>query len=101
MSTESSKRGRSMTPIHHETHLVGRIGWLRAAVLGANDGIISTASLILGVASAAASQTNVLLRHRRTCRRRYVHGGGRVCLSQLTIGHRNCRSRARKAGTGK
>jgi VIT1/CCC1 family predicted Fe2+/Mn2+ transporter len=44
-----------------ETHLVGRIGWLRAAVLGANDGIISTASLILGVASVAASQTNVLL----------------------------------------
>src|SRR5215831_4886201 len=44
-----------------ERHLVGRIGWLRAAVLGANDGIISTASLILGVASAAASQTNVLL----------------------------------------
>jgi VIT1/CCC1 family predicted Fe2+/Mn2+ transporter len=45
----------------HETHLVGRIGWLRAAVLGANDGIISTASLILGMASAAASHTNVLL----------------------------------------
>jgi VIT1/CCC1 family predicted Fe2+/Mn2+ transporter len=50
-----------MTRRHHETHLVGRIGWLRAAVLGANDGIISTASLILGMASAAASQTNVLL----------------------------------------
>jgi vacuolar iron transporter family protein len=50
-----------MTRIHRETHLVGRIGWLRAAVLGANDGIISTASLILGVASAAASQTNVML----------------------------------------
>jgi len=50
-----------MTRIHNETHLVGRIGWLRAAVLGANDGIISTASLILGVASAAASQTNILL----------------------------------------
>ena len=50
-----------MTRIHNETHLVGRIGWLRAAVLGANDGIISTASLILGMASAAASQTNVLL----------------------------------------
>ena len=47
--------------MHHEAHLVGRIGWLRAAVLGANDGIISTASLILGMASAAASQTNVLL----------------------------------------
>ena len=41
--------------------MVDRIGWLRAAVLGANDGITSTASLILGVASAAASQSNVLL----------------------------------------
>lgn len=40
---------------HRETHLVARIGWLRAAVLGANDGIISTASLILGVASAAGA----------------------------------------------
>ena len=50
-----------MARMHIEAHLVGRIGWLRAAVLGANDGIISTASLILGVASAAASQTNVLL----------------------------------------
>ena len=50
-----------MTRIHREMHLVGRIGWLRAAVLGANDGIISTASLILGVASAAASQNNILL----------------------------------------
>ncbi len=49
------------TRIHKETHLVGRIGWLRAAVLGANDGIISTASLILGVASAASSQTNILI----------------------------------------
>jgi vacuolar iron transporter family protein len=50
-----------MTRMHIEAHLIGRIGWLRAAVLGANDGIISTASLILGVASAAASQTDVLL----------------------------------------
>ena len=50
-----------MTRMHRETHLVVRTGWLRAAVLGANDGIISTASLILGMASAAASQTNVLL----------------------------------------
>ena len=46
---------------HPESHLVGRIGWLRAAVLGANDGIISTASLILGVASAAASRSDILL----------------------------------------
>jgi VIT1/CCC1 family predicted Fe2+/Mn2+ transporter len=44
-----------------ENHLVGRIGWLRAAVLGANDGIISTASLILGVASAASSRDEALL----------------------------------------
>jgi len=50
-----------MSRIHKESHLVERIGWLRAAVLGANDGIISTASLILGMASAAASQGNVLL----------------------------------------
>ena len=47
--------------LHKETHLVERIGWLRAAVLGANDGIISTASLILGVASASASKADVLL----------------------------------------
>jgi len=47
--------------LHPETHLVGRIGWLRAAVLGANDGIVSTASLIVGIAAAAATQQDVLL----------------------------------------
>ena len=46
---------------HPESHLVARIGWLRAAVLGANDGIVSTASLIVGVAAAAATQNDVLL----------------------------------------
>jgi vacuolar iron transporter family protein len=46
---------------HKEKHLVNRIGWLRAAVLGANDGIISTASLIVGVAAAAAKQNDVLI----------------------------------------
>lgn len=46
---------------HPERHLVARIGWLRAAVLGANDGIISTASLIVGVAAAAAEQNDVLI----------------------------------------
>ena len=46
---------------HAETHLVNRIGWLRAAVLGANDGIVSTASLILGVAAAAAKPSDILL----------------------------------------
>ena len=50
-----------MSSLHTESHLVERIGWLRAAVLGANDGIISTASLILGVASAAASSADILL----------------------------------------
>jgi VIT1/CCC1 family predicted Fe2+/Mn2+ transporter len=46
---------------HPESHLVARIGWLRAAVLGANDGIVSTASLIVGVAAAAASQGDILI----------------------------------------
>jgi VIT1/CCC1 family predicted Fe2+/Mn2+ transporter len=46
---------------HPERHLVARIGWLRAAVLGANDGIVSTASLIVGVAAAAATQKDVLI----------------------------------------
>lgn len=47
--------------LHAESHLVSRIGWLRAAVLGANDGIVSTASLIVGVASAAAAQNDILI----------------------------------------
>ena len=46
---------------HPEAHLVSRIGWLRAAVLGANDGIVSTASLIVGVAAAAATPSDVLI----------------------------------------
>jgi len=47
--------------LHPEGHLVSRIGWLRAAVLGANDGIVSTASLIVGVAAAAAPASDVLI----------------------------------------
>jgi len=46
---------------HREHHHTDRIGWLRAAVLGANDGIVSTASLLLGVAAAGASHDNLLL----------------------------------------
>jgi len=46
---------------HTETHLASRIGWLRAAVLGANDGIISTASLIMGVAAATPDRGAILL----------------------------------------
>lgn len=47
--------------LHAEVHLVARIGWLRAAVLGANDGIVSTASLIVGVAAASAATSEVLV----------------------------------------
>jgi vacuolar iron transporter family protein len=52
-----------MSRLRHlpESHLVARIGWLRAAVLGANDGIVSTASLIVGVAAAAATPHDVLI----------------------------------------
>ncbi len=46
---------------HVETHRTHRIGWLRAAVLGANDGIVSTASLVLGVAAAGAGSQNILI----------------------------------------
>jgi VIT1/CCC1 family predicted Fe2+/Mn2+ transporter len=50
-----------MSRHHGESHRMHRIGWLRAAVLGANDGIISTASLILGVAASQASHENILI----------------------------------------
>ena len=46
---------------HRERHRIDRIGWLRAAVLGANDGIVSTASLVLGVAAAEAGRGRVLV----------------------------------------
>lgn len=46
---------------HSERHAVARIGWLRAAVLGANDGIVSTASLVIGVAAASASKGDIML----------------------------------------
>lgn len=46
---------------HIERHRTDRIGWLRAAVLGANDGIVSTASLVVGVAAASTSQGNIVL----------------------------------------
>ena len=51
----------SRPPSHMERHLVQRIGWLRAAVLGANDGIVSTASLIVGVAASSAGPSEVLV----------------------------------------
>ena len=50
-----------MSRLHTERHLIARIGWLRAAVLGANDGLVSTASLIIGVAAASAPKAEVLV----------------------------------------
>jgi len=50
-----------MAPRHIERHRTDRIGWLRAAVLGANDGIVSTASLVLGVAAAHASHGSIMV----------------------------------------
>ncbi len=50
-----------MSRYHGESHRTERIGWLRAAVLGANDGIVSTASLIVGFAAAGAELHNILL----------------------------------------
>jgi VIT1/CCC1 family predicted Fe2+/Mn2+ transporter len=59
---EHFKRVRSSIHMsHHEIHKAHRVGWLRAAVLGANDGIVSTASLIIGVAAASATKENILL----------------------------------------
>src|SRR5918995_1916033 len=46
---------------HRENHLLDRIGWLRAAVLGANDGIVSTASLIVGVAASNAEPREIVV----------------------------------------
>lgn len=46
---------------HHEIHKSHRVGWLRAAVLGANDGIVSTASLIIGIAAASTSHEGIVL----------------------------------------
>jgi len=50
-----------MSRLHQERHLIQRIGWLRAAVLGANDGIVSTASLIVGVAAASQGRSEIVV----------------------------------------
>ena len=50
-----------MAPRHYERHRTQHIGWLRAAVLGANDGIVSTASLVIGVAAAGATPASILI----------------------------------------
>jgi hypothetical protein len=89
-----------MSRLHVENHLVSRIGWLRAAVLGANDGIVSTASLIVGVASDRRAEfAGSGRRHSRAGGGRHVDGGRRVCLGQLPVGHREYRPRPRTRGT--
>lgn len=50
-----------MSRLHKEFHLIERVGWLRAAVLGANDGVVSTASLIVGVAAASQGRSEILV----------------------------------------
>ena len=60
---KGSKRGKRVSrhPLHSERHAVEKLGWLRAAVLGANDGTLSTGSLIVGVASSHASRGSILV----------------------------------------
>lgn len=60
---ERYREGQPMSRLHDhiETHAASRIGWLRAAVMGANDGIVSTASLIVGVAAADGGRSNILI----------------------------------------
>src|SRR5688572_20314884 len=63
ISARPSRRYRhAVSAIPHvtEDHRSGRASWLRAAVLGANDGIVSTASLLIGVAAATTSRTNIV-----------------------------------------
>ncbi len=61
LSVLSQQATSSQKMIHKERHRTDRIGWLRAAVLGANDGIVSTASLIVGVAAADATHANIMV----------------------------------------
>jgi vacuolar iron transporter family protein len=61
MDAPVAKAGGVMRARHLETHVASRIGWLRAAVLGANDGIVSTASLIVGVAAAGAARGDIVI----------------------------------------
>src|SRR6185369_9238724 len=59
--SEAGEEPREMPLGNKKQHRTGRTGWLRAAVLGANDGILSTSSLVLGVAAAHATRNNLLV----------------------------------------
>src|SRR5678809_135411 len=58
---DHASSARAIVMRHLERHRTERIGWLRAAVLGANDGIVSTASLVVGVAAANAASSEILV----------------------------------------
>lgn len=61
MEQSAAMRDSDIIDGHHAVHYVNRVGWLRAAVLGANDGIVSTASLLTGIAASGASRDTILL----------------------------------------
>lgn len=61
MSVTENQTQKNQLHSHKEQHRTKRVGWLRAAVLGANDGIVSTASLVIGVAAADASHANIMV----------------------------------------
>lgn len=72
--------------MHHllEKHYVNRVGWLRAAVLGANDGLLSTTSIVIGVAAASPERNTIILAApRRNDCRCHVHGCRRICFRKL------------------
>ena len=79
--------------MHRERHSIERIGWLRAAVLGANDGIVSTASLLLGVAAASASHSALMIAGvAGWVAARDVDGHRRVRVGVVAGGHRKGRA---------
>lgn len=61
MEQSAAMRDDDIVDGHHAVHYVNRVGWLRAAVLGANDGIVSTASMLTGIAASGASRDAILL----------------------------------------
>ena len=81
-----------MAIVHRERHRTQHIGWLRAAVLGAHDGIVSTASLVVGVAASNATHTAVLVAG--------VAGLVAGATQRTTALGRNCRSAIRHAMLG-
>lgn len=95
--SSAASRREGVMPIHQEMHHSARVGWLRAAVLGANDGLISTSSLIVGVVSALlATRHDVLLAGLAgTVAGALSMAAGEYVKRELAIRHRSGRHRAR------